>query len=98
MEIELPSTGCNIFYGSYIDNYSSDGRTRTRYYFNEGQLIQNNTSQSNYNSIPSGATCITTGDLIYKPELEVYVPFLASSLFILVLILVYKIFIKRLLP
>ena len=98
MEIELPSQGCNIFYGTYIDNYSNNGYTRTRYYLNEGKLVKNNTSQSNYNSIPTGATCIVTGDLIYKPELEVYVPFLAMTLFVFVLILVYKIIIKRLLP
>ena len=98
MEIELPSTGCNVFYGSYLDNYTNNGYTRTRYYFNEGKLVKSNTSQSNYNSIPSGATCITTGDLVYKPELGVYVPFLAMTLFVFVLILVYKIIIKRLLP
>lgn len=98
MEIELPSTGCNIFYGTYVDNYSSDGRTRTRYYLNEGKLVENNTSYSQYNSIPSGATCLHTGDLVYKPEMELYVPFLASGLLVFVLILVYKIFIKRLLP
>lgn len=98
MEIELPSTGCSIFYGNYLDHYTSDGRTRTRYYFNEGMLIKNNVTSSNYNSIPTGATCISTGDLVYKPEMLVYIPFLASSLFIFVLILVYKIFIKRLLP
>lgn len=98
MEIELPTTGCSIFYGSYIDHYTSNGYTRTRYYINEGKLVKNNTSSSNYNSIPSGATCLQQGDLVYRPELEVYIPFLASSLFIFALILVYKIFIKRLLP
>lgn len=68
MEIELPSDGCNIYYGTYIDNYHSN--VRTRYYINENHLIKSTTSS--YNNMPNGYVCMEQGSLIYKPEIEVY--------------------------
>lgn len=68
MDIELPSDGCNVFYGNYLDNYSHN--TRTRYYFSENKLIRSSTAS--YTRIPDGVVCLEQGDLIYKPEIEVY--------------------------
>lgn len=98
MEIDLPS-GCNIYYGTYIDNYTNNGRTRTRYYLDEGKLVQSTGSSSQYDQRPTNDYhCLTDGELVYKPEVQVYFPFLASLVFIFGAYLVYKIIIKRLLP
>lgn len=67
-EIELPPDGCNVFYGTYVDNY--DRNIRTRYYFSENKLVKSTTSS--YTRLPDGAVCLSRGDLIYKPETEVY--------------------------
>lgn len=97
MEVELPSTGCNIFYGTYVDNYYNN--TRTRYYIHEGKLIKNNTSTSSYNTTPSGAYCLTSADkLLYRPQDSVYFPFFALAMCLVVFVILYKLFIKRLLP
>lgn len=94
MEIALPSSGCNIYYGTYIDNYLNN--TRIRYYINEGQLIES--TRSTYSSIPSGYHCLTQGDLVYKPELQIYFGVFSLAIFCLALSLIYKVIIKRLLP
>lgn len=95
MEIELPTTGCNVFNGTYIDNYYNN--TRTRYYFNDGQLIES--SRQNYNIIPNGVTCLnSTQHIFYKPELEIYFGVLSLAICLLAFSLIYKIMIKRLLP
>lgn len=94
MEIQLPSNGCTIFYGSYVDHYLNN--TRRRYYINNDKLVLNNTSS--YNSIPSGSNCISTGDLVYKPEMAIEFPFLAFGLIAFAIFMVYKVIIKRLLP
>lgn len=71
---ELPADGCNVFYGTYIDNYS--GNTRRRYYLNDGQLVLASTS-SNINT-PAGLHCLSSDEsIIYKPEIDVYYNFLA---------------------
>lgn len=67
-EIKLPENGCSVYYGTYIDNYYNS--IRTRYYLNDGQLVRSSTAS--YSRLPDGAVCLSQGDLIYKPELEVY--------------------------
>lgn len=97
MEIDLPSTGCNVFYGTYLDNYT--GNTRTRYYVHEGVLIKNNTSTTSYNQTPSGAYCLTSADTLkYRPQDTVYFPVIALAMCSFVFVILYKIIIKRLLP
>lgn len=97
MEINLPSTGCNIFYGDYVDNYN--GNTRIRYYINEGKLIKNNTTTYNYNNTPSGAHCLTSEDVLeYRPQDTVYFPVISLAMCSFVFVILYKIIIKRLLP
>lgn len=98
MEVEIPSGGCNIYYGTYVDHFTDSGRTRTRYYLSEGKLIESTASTSNYSQLPNYYHCLSSGELTYKPEVMVYFPFLASLVLLLALSLVYKIFIKRLLP
>lgn len=92
MDVELPQ-GCNVVYNGYIDNYRNN--TRTRYYLINQRLIPNSTGS--YSSMPSGYICYS-GKLEYKPELKIYFPFLAFVLFFFVLIILYKIILKRLIP
>lgn len=93
MEIELPSQGCNIVYGNYIDNYRNN--VRTRYYIVNQKLILNNTSS--YTSMPSGYSCYS-GKLEYKPEIKIYFPFLALGLCVFIFFCIYKIILKRVFP
>lgn len=94
MDIQLPSGGCSIYYGSYIDHYQNN--TRRRYYINNEKLILN--SSSTYTSMPSGYSCVSQGDLKYKPENQIWFSALSLALVLLAMSLVYKIIIKRLLP
>lgn len=82
MEIELPDQGCNVYYGTYIDNYN--GNVRTRFYLNENQLIPSSTSS--YTRLPDGVQCLDSStSIVYKPESHVYFEFMAiiGTLFIL---------------
>lgn len=72
----LPATGCNVFNGSYVDNYYSN--IRTRYYIYGGNAIQS--SSSTYSSIPSGAYCLR------PEELPLYDPLFQTSIIIEVVI------------
>lgn len=65
----MPTTGCNVFYGSYIDNYV--GSTRSRYYIYDGVAVKSQTSTNV--TQPNGANCITAEDLSYKPEIQIFV-------------------------
>lgn len=94
MEIQIPTNGCSIFYGSYIDHYYNG--VRRRYYINNEKLVLSNTSS--YNTMPSGYTCLSQGDITYKPENQVWFPALSLALIVFALSLVYKIIIKRLFP
>lgn len=94
MEIQLPSNGCNIYYGTYIDHYYNG--VRRRYYINNDKLVLSNSSS--YNTLPSGYTCVATGDITYKPENQIWFSALSFALCAFAFILIYKIIIKRLLP
>lgn len=52
MKIPLPS-GCNVYYGNYIDNYN--GGQRTRYYIDENRLIGSSKTTATQ---PTTAICI----------------------------------------
>lgn len=98
MNVELPSTGCNIINGATsFYNYSSDGHTRDGYVIYDGEAHLQSSSYSQYGYTYTG-TCLVTGDLVYKPELRVYFPVACFCLICFLLIMIYKIFIKRLLP
>lgn len=97
MEIGLPTTGCNVYYGTYFDNYN--GNVRRRYYFDDnGSYIQNNI-QYNYNGQNydiSPYTCIQS--VPFRNDLPILWEFMALAVCTLVACLIYKVIIKRLLP
>lgn len=87
---DLPAQGCNVFYGTYIDNYN--GNTRSRYYLNDGHLVLSSTS--NANSTPNGVHCLTSDDMIiYKPEIEVYFNIIAILAAFVIFSAAYKLII-----
>lgn len=93
MEVEIPSDGCftanssTTFY-HYLNNQ------RITYYLYDGKFIRG--SSSTYNSLPNGYHCLSTGDVVYKPEIDVYFPFMAFTLIAFTGILLYNILIKKL--
>lgn len=98
MNVELPSTGCNIINSSTtFYNYSTDGRTRDYYVIYEGKAFRQASTYNQYGYTYTG-TCLTTGDLIYKPELEVYFPLASFCVICFILLVIYNIIIKRLMP
>lgn len=98
MDVILPTTGCNILISSSsFYNYSNDLHTREQYYIYEGVAHLQSSSYSQYGYTYTG-TCLRTGDLIYKPELKVIFPCLQFTLIVFSLIVIYKLFIKRLMP
>lgn len=98
MNVELPSTGCNIINTSTsFYNYSTDGRTRDSYVIYDGVAKKQASTYNQYGYSYTG-DCLSTGDLVYKPELQVYFPLFNFVLICLIGLLIYRIFIKRLLP
>lgn len=99
MDVVLPATGCNILISeSSFYNYSPDSRIRERYYIYEGKAHKQSTDTSQYGFTYSG-TCLSTGDLVYRPELkEVWFPLASIISFIFIIFMIYHIIIKRLLP
>lgn len=98
MNVELPSTGCNILISATsFYNYSSDSRTRQQYYIYDGVAHKQSESYSQYGYSYTG-DCLSTGDLIYRPELKVYFPVLSFCLVCFILLVIYRVFLKRLLP
>lgn len=68
MNIELPADGCNIITSSGFYNYN--GTTRSTYVIYDG-VAHLSDVRTAYTQDITG-TCLKTGDLVYKPELEVY--------------------------
>lgn len=98
MEVELPDTGCNILRSdSSFYNYSNDSRTRQTFYIYDGVAHKESESYSQYGYNYTG-TCLVTGDLVYKPEIEIYFQFLSFVVVIFAFIVIYRFIIRRLLP
>ena len=93
MNVELPNTGCNILQSdNLIYNYSNNNRTRKEYVIYEGKLYLRNESNSNYDLSHNG-TCLSTSDLVYKPELRgVWFPIIAFVMFFGIVLFVFKLF------
>lgn len=90
MNVELPSTGCNIINSSTtFYNYSEDGRTRENYIIYDGKAHLQASAYNQYGYTYTGE-CLTTGDLIYKPELQVYFQFFSIILCSLIAVLLWK--------
>ena len=89
MNVELPTTGCNILNSSTtFYNYTNNNRTRTTYVIYDGQpyITAVSTSTTGYNYT---GDCLVTGDLVYKPELQVWFPFAAFCLVSFALIMIF---------
>lgn len=98
MDVVLPSTGCNIINSATsFYNYSPDSRTRETYFIYEGKALLQSTTTNQYGYTYTG-DCLNTGDLIYKPEISVYFPVIAFLICCSILLFIYNVFIKRLLP
>lgn len=98
MNVELPSTGCNIINSATtFYNYSPDSRTRETYIIYDGVAHLQSSSYSQYGYTYSG-DCLSTGDLVYQPQVQVYFPFLAIFSIIFILVLIYRLIFKRLMP
>lgn len=93
MEIEIPSGGCSVLSSSNtIDHYQNN--IRVRYYIYDGKLVRS--SSSNYSNLPSNSYCLQPGDLVYKPEIEIYFSAIAFALVAFAGILLYNLVIKKL--
>ena len=90
MEVELPN-GCNLYYGTYIDNYN--GSVRRRYYLNEGRLhlVQTSTNSSQ----PSNTTCLDS-PIYYGTEYQAIYQFFAFCLCAFAGTVIWHLIIKRL--
>ena len=91
MNVELPTTGCNILISdNSFYNYSTDARTRDRYYIYEGVAHLQSSDYSQYGYTYSG-TCLNTGDLVYKPEIkDFWMPHMAIGAFLIIVIMIFK--------
>lgn len=87
MNVELPSEGCNYFSNaSQFTNYHNNS-ART-YIINEGKPVLIRTQT--YNTVPSGANCLHTGDIVWNPEFLVYSQFMSIILCALIGVLLWK--------
>lgn len=80
--IQIPSGGCSVYYGSYIDHYANN--IRTRYYLNEDHLVAS--TSNSYTNLPTGSICLSEGELRYKPELNVWFTLAGIVCFLFILI------------
>lgn len=93
MEIELPE-GCNVYYGSYIDNYNNGDLSR--YYLNEGRLVLSSVSTYAPTEQPQASLCATS--LTYGSHIVPFYEFISFITVGLCLLCIYHVIIKRLLP
>lgn len=97
MNVDLPTTGCVVLNSSTtFYHYYDNDHYRDSYIIYEGVAHKQSTSY-NVNGYTYSGTCLTTGDLVYRPELQVYFPVLGFILFCFIMVLLYNIIIKRLL-
>lgn len=96
MYVELPSTGCNVIQSSTtFYNYSPDSKTRQTFVLIDGNIYKQSESYNQYGYTYTG-TCLSTGDLVYKPELKIYFEAIAFSLCIFLGWLLFHLIIRRL--
>lgn len=99
MNVELPNWGCNILTNeNEFINYANNDKTRTIYNIYNGKAFIESTETRTIGTYEYSGTCLTTGDLVYKPELQVYFTAIAFCLVCFALILIYKVIFKRFLP
>ena len=94
MDVELPSTGCNISNSSgYIDNYYNG--IRTRYLLNENKAVKVYQTSYTGSNPTQYYTCLHTGDIIYKPELSIYFQVIAGGMIFLATAVIFHIIFER---
>lgn len=93
MEIEIPEGGCFSASGS-TSFYHYLNNQRIAYYLYDGKLIRG--SSSSYSNLPNGVHCLSPGDVVYKPEVTVYFPFMAFALIAFAGFLLFNIIFKKL--
>lgn len=87
MEIEnVPTSGCNVMYNGYFDNYHNG--IRSRFYIVENKAILS--TVNNYYSLPDGYRCFNSSELVYKPELPIYFEFMSVILIFIALWMLAK--------
>lgn len=94
MIVQLPSTGCNILANdNTLYNYPNNN-LRYTYTLYDGQLFLRESGSSTYGYNYTG-TCLSTGDVVYKPEYDVVFQFFSFFLVAFAFILLYLILFKR---
>lgn len=95
MNVDLPTTGCNIINSSSsFYNYSNDNHTRTNYILYDGKAIKQSVSTSTYPYTVTG-DCLTTGDLVYKPELSVIFQTISLCLALFIFVVISKVLLRK---
>lgn len=92
MEVVLPETGCNIKTDTGFYNISTDGSVKENYQIYYGRSYLESVENGTFTYT---GTCLETGDLVYKPELEVYFELVAIFCVSFILYFLYKITIGR---
>lgn len=87
MQVEnVPESGCNVLYNGYFDNYNNG--VRSRFYVVENKAVLS--SRTSYYNLPSDAVCVSSSDIIYKPELPIYFEFISIILVFIALWILAK--------
>ena len=95
MYVDLPATGCNIINSSTsFYNYSTDLHTRTSYVIYEGVAYKQSEQTNQYGYTYTG-DCLTTGDMVYKPELQFYYQIASVAFIVAILILISQLFVRK---
>lgn len=95
MNVDLPTTGCNIINSSTsFYNYSDDYHTRSVYFIYDGKAIKQSENYSQYGYTYTG-DCLSTGDLVYKPELTVFFQVFSLVMTLFILIVVSKVLFRK---
>lgn len=96
MNIDLPVEGCNILTSdNSLYNYSADGHTRTHYVIYDGKLVKESEQYSQYGYSYTG-TCLSTGDLVYKPELRINFEIYSLAVLLVVGYLLFSFILEKL--
>lgn len=95
MQVELPTTGCNIIQSATsFYNYNSGDTVRDTYVIFDGKALLQSHQTNQYGYSYTG-TCLSTGDLVYKPELPIYFQFMSMILVAAAFGLVFKYILRK---
>ena len=95
MNVNLPDTGCNILTSSTtFYNYSDDLHTRVSYILFDGQAFKQSESYSQIGYVVTG-DCLSTGDLVYKPELSVIFQSISIAFTLFIFVVISKVLLRK---